>query len=450
MAALSVLVDPNECLSLLIPNEFRDPNEFLSSRLGIRARICCLSGWFVSLGGACAPRRVCGGPGSAAVARRFRLRSCIQNRIYINRSSLAQLRGSCSAAGELQAWAFRVGGAAGRGAARGGTQPSIGRATIYMLQGHGMKPRLEPRPAYPPLTTALFHFVRDVVGQGAVLGIMFTLAMLPLFRRSYELLRSRLSEAAFFSLCLNLMHTFMYASNYGFFSLCDRHGWLQQHKLERKPSLVPSTELVTRTRRTAIFMQSVTMPIAAYAIHSWFEWHGMLPPDAELPSLQAMAWTFAFAHVMNDLGFYWTHRLLHSQALYQRFHKKHHEYSATVMSAAEHAHPAEILFSNLLPTISGVLFVPTHPLCVHVWLMLRAWQAYENHSGYCFHGTLADRLGLTHANAAAHHDFHHSFNAGNFGVTMWTDYVFGTMDPYQSRGGYELYVKRNLRGDGRR
>ena len=123
MAALSVLVDPNECLSLLIPNEFRDPNEFLSSRLGIRARICCLSGWFVSLGGACAPRRVCGGPGSAAVARRFRLRSCIQNRIYINRSSLAQLRGSCSAAGELQAWAFRVGGAAGRGAARGGTQP---------------------------------------------------------------------------------------------------------------------------------------------------------------------------------------------------------------------------------------------------------------------------------------------------------------------------------------
>lgn len=63
MAALSVLVDPNECLSLLIPNEFRDPNEFLSSRLGIRARICCLSGWFVSLGGACAPRACVRWPG---------------------------------------------------------------------------------------------------------------------------------------------------------------------------------------------------------------------------------------------------------------------------------------------------------------------------------------------------------------------------------------------------
>ena len=51
MAALSVLVDPNECLSLLIPNEFRDPNEFLSSRLGINqgadlllVRMVCLAG----------------------------------------------------------------------------------------------------------------------------------------------------------------------------------------------------------------------------------------------------------------------------------------------------------------------------------------------------------------------------------------------------------------------
>lgn len=35
------------------------PNEFLSSRLGIRARICCLSGWFLSRWAVPVPRGVC-------------------------------------------------------------------------------------------------------------------------------------------------------------------------------------------------------------------------------------------------------------------------------------------------------------------------------------------------------------------------------------------------------
>jgi sterol desaturase/sphingolipid hydroxylase (fatty acid hydroxylase superfamily) len=49
---------------------------------------------------------------------------------------------------------------------------------------------------------------------------------------------------------------------------------------------------------------------------------------------------------------------------------------------------------------------------------LRLQQTYEAHSGYCFAGTFLDRIGLAHSTDAAHHDYHHSVNRGNFG-TIW-------------------------------
>ena len=49
------------------------------------------------------------------------------------------------------------------------------------------------------------------------------------------------------------------------------------------------------------------------------------------------------------------------------------------------------------------------------WQAARLQQTYEAHSGYCFEGTVWDYLGLSHASDAAHHDYHHSVNRGNFG-----------------------------------
>jgi hypothetical protein len=45
-----------------------------------------------------------------------------------------------------------------------------------------------------------------------------------------------------------------------------------------------------------------------------------------------------------------------------------------------------------------------------IWLTYRLEQTYEAHSGFCFRDTLLYKLGLTNADAAAYHDYHHSGN----------------------------------------
>lgn len=145
--------------------------------------------------------------------------------------------------------------------------------------------------------------------------------------------------------------------------------------------------------------------------------------------------------MFNDFGFYFTHRLLHHSSVYKLWHKKHHEFKGTIGFAAEYAHPIEVVLSNQLPTLGGIFLVGTHPLCVFVWLAFRLQQTYEAHSGYCFRNTLLNDFPLyvLHAEAAAHHDHHHTVNLGNFGG--FTDYIFGTMDHWQSVGGEEGYIE---------
>lgn len=44
------------------------------------------------------------------------------------------------------------------------------------------------------------------------------------------------------------------------------------------------------------------------------------------------------------------------------------------------------------------------------------------------------RIGLLHGHHAAHHDFHHSANVGNYGSAL-TDGLCGTMAAYLAAGG---------------
>jgi len=95
----------------------------------------------------------------------------------------------------------------------------------------------------------------------------------------------------------------------------------------------------------------ITTPITAYALYPVVHYFGTPLATAPLEPLATQALLFAGAHLVNDVGFYWTHRLLHSKALYKRFHKKHHTFRGSVGAAAEYAHPVEVILSNQIPTI---------------------------------------------------------------------------------------------------
>jgi hypothetical protein len=84
---------------------------------------------------------------------------------------------------------------------------------------------------------------------------------------------------------------------------------------------------------------------------------------------------------------------------------------------------------------------PCHPLVFFVYVALRLEETYEAHSGYgFFHNIPMVSNWLTKLYQTAHHDHHHTHNQGNFG-SFAMDWIFGTMDHYQSIEGFQGYQR---------
>ena len=192
----------------------------------------------------------------------------------------------------------------------------------------------------------------------------------------------------------------------------------------------------------------ISAPVGLYLTAPLFQ-YVLMNFDAPMPSLSTLFVAFPVMSTVNGVLFYCGHRLLHTKYLYKTIHKKHHEFFGSVGYAAEYAHPLEGFLGNQLPIFAGLLLLrPCHPLMLFVWTMMGLQQTYEGHSGYCFVRPDCSwrplsfvGKGLSRAVGIAHHDFHHTHNQGNFGGPIWMDWIFGTMDHYQTIGGYEGYLQ---------
>ena len=144
-----------------------------------------------------------------------------------------------------------------------------------------------------------------------------------------------------------------------------------------------------------------------------------------------LAISILFCMIVEDFGFYCSHRTLHHPKLYSQIHKVHHTYNQTVSIAAEYCHPIEFVLANLLPTGLGPLILgpKMHIFTVLVWYMVRVGETLDGHSGYEFSWT-PYRL-VPFSGGAEYHGYHHNKNVGNYSsfFSVW-DTVFGTNKSY--------------------
>ncbi len=130
-----------------------------------------------------------------------------------------------------------------------------------------------------------------------------------------------------------------------------------------------------------------------------------------LPHWYEVLWQLPFFLIVDDLGFYFLHRALHTRWLYKHVHAVHHRFTAPWAIAGGYMHPVEYMLITLLALI-GPLLVGPHVVTIWIWAIFRQWEAAEGHCGYEFPWN--PTRWLPGYEGPAFHDFHHKRFVGNY------------------------------------
>ncbi|KAK7254962.1 C-4 methylsterol oxidase [Aureococcus anophagefferens] len=205
--------------------------------------------------------------------------------------------------------------------------------------------------------------------------------------------------------------------------------WVVKYKVQEKHAATPLSprKWWKGVRRVLFNNIVVTIPLTALA-YGRFE--GRL--DMPLPSLSsALLQMTAFVFV-EEILFYYSHRLLHHPRLYPHIHKIHHQFTHPVGFVALYAHPLEHALSNLLPAVAGALVIKSHCFLFWVWITLGICSTVNTHCGYHFPCFISPRA----------HDFHHEKFTEVYGVMGWLDTLHGTNAEFvasESAKHYKVY-----------
>jgi sterol desaturase/sphingolipid hydroxylase (fatty acid hydroxylase superfamily) len=139
----------------------------------------------------------------------------------------------------------------------------------------------------------------------------------------------------------------------------------------------------------------------------------------------------------HDAWFYWTHRLMHTRALFHLFHGVHHLSRNPTPWAAYAFHPYESVVEAL--GIVLILFImPCHPIALLVFQTISTLINVYGHLGYEPYprGLAGHWLGRW-INTSVAHNAHHERARHNFGFYfLFWDRWMGTLDP-----GYEAHYR---------
>ena len=195
---------------------------------------------------------------------------------------------------------------------------------------------------------------------------------------------------------LTFLVYWLFGGLYTFMDLTSRPRALRRYKIQPGTNEPVSRGELLRVIGQVLFNQvAVGLPLA-HLSYRLMQWRGF-PALRQLPTFHGFIAEMAGLILFEELGFYYSHRLLHHPLLYKRIHKLHHQWTAPVAVTAIYCHPLEHICSNLLPPFLGVFVLGSHIATAWLWFGLAILSTLNAHSGYH----------LPFFPSPEAHDFHH-------------------------------------------
>lgn len=205
--------------------------------------------------------------------------------------------------------------------------------------------------------------------------------------------------------------------------------FLLNYKVQPDKNCPLSLKDLKKIYHRVLFNQIIVGLPMSFVSFYLMKWRGC-PTNGDLPTFQWVLLEITIFTLIEEVGFYYSHRILHHPSLYKHIHKIHHEWTAPIGLVALYAHPIEHLVSNMLPPIIGPILMGSHLATAWLWFALVLLSTTVAHSGYHFPFLPSPEA----------HDFHHLKFTQNFGVLGFLDRLHGTDNLFRSSAAYQRHI----------